>query len=130
MTASGTGLHQARPVDLRAAIHHNEQTGIARPLRRCLVDHAELHPNRLGPDRDRLVDVLTGELAAPKDVDDLYALAERAKVREAFLAEDFAGAEVGVHGDHTLAALLKERGNPMRVTHRIPRAAHDRPGGE
>src|SRR3954454_5936485 len=48
-TASGTDISR---LDFRAAIHHNEQSCITRALGGILVDHAQLHPNRLRPDGD------------------------------------------------------------------------------
>jgi hypothetical protein len=40
-------------------------------LGRFAVDHAELKPDAFGTDRDRLVDMGTGRLGTPEDVDDL-----------------------------------------------------------
>src|SRR3954454_16950271 len=124
-TASGT-----RPFDLGAAIHHHDQSCLTRTRGSLLVDHAQLHPHSLRPDRDRFVHVSTGELRAAKDVDHVDRLADRRQVRMARLPKDLARARLRVHGDHALAARLKERGDRVRVAPRIGGAAHDRPGRE
>src|SRR5438034_1349359 len=69
----GGDARNAEPgdLDLGAAVHHDLEAGGLGPRRGFLIDDAELHPNRLGADEDRLVDGIAGRLRASKDVDDV-----------------------------------------------------------
>src|SRR5215831_11011041 len=42
-------------LDHRAAVHHDRDAGLLRPLSRRLVHHAELHPDHARAEPDRLV---------------------------------------------------------------------------
>src|SRR3954452_21319622 len=124
-TASGT-----RPLDLRAAVHHDKKPRVIGPRGSGFVDHAQLHPHRLRPDRDRLVDVRASVLGAAEDVHHLDRLPDRREIRVTLLAEDLSRADVRIHRQDPLAARLQERRHAVRVAARIGGAAHDRPGRE
>ncbi len=114
-----------RQLDRGAAVHHHVQARVARPRARRLVDHAQLQPHALGADLDRLVDVRARLGRAPEHVDDVDRLLDRVQRREAALAEHLVAGRVD--RDHLHAVPLQQRGDAVRVAHRVRRAAHDRP---
>src|SRR4051794_6328246 len=107
-TASGTW-----PFDLRAAVHDDGQSCRTRPGGRILIDHAQLHPDSAGADRDRLVHMCARELRAPEDVHHLDRLADRGQIREALLAEDLPGAGTRIDRANPLAARLEKCGDAV-----------------
>ena len=82
---------KARKLDRRAAVHDDAQARRAGALGGLVVDHAELHPDRLGADRDRLVDVRGDRRGAAEEVDDLDPSSGR-QARVAALAEHLVAA--------------------------------------
>src|SRR3954447_7423400 len=100
------GASKAGKLDRRAAVHDHAQARGAGALRRLVVDHPELHPDRLGADRDRLLDVRGDGGRAAEEVDALDALARR-QARPADLAEQ--ARAVRVDRDDAVAAGLQHR---------------------
>src|SRR3954451_23859405 len=89
--ALGSGPSKARKLDRGAAIHDHAQAGGTGARCGSVVDHAELHPHRLGPDRDRLVDVFAHRRGASEQVDDLDSLVRRERVEAALSEQLVAG---------------------------------------
>src|SRR3954463_14258784 len=85
--SSGLETCKPRQLDRGAPVHDDPQARRAGPGRGPFVDHPELHPDRLGADRDRLVDVCRHGRGAAEEVDHLDAVTGR-QDRVAALAED------------------------------------------
>ena len=117
---------QSSQLDRGTAVHDHAQARGAGSLGGGGVDHAELQPDRLGADRDRLVDVRAGLRGAPEDVDDVDRLVDVVHARDAALPEDLV--RVGVDRDHAEAAALQQRRDPVRVAGGVGRAPDHRPG--
>lgn len=58
-------------ISQHAAVHDDEQARLSSALRRSLIDHAVLQPDRAGSCSNRLVDDAPRKLRSPEDVDDL-----------------------------------------------------------
>src|SRR4029077_6690403 len=108
---------EAADLDRRAAIHDDLEAGGPGPLRGGLVDHAELHPDRAGADRDRLVDVRAGGVRPAEDVDDVDcdAVGQGGQARLEALAEDLLADGIGVDRDDPVAAALEQSRDPVAV---------------
>src|SRR3954447_22202128 len=120
---------QPEPADLdrRAAVHHDREARVARPLRGGLVDHAELHPDGPRAERDRLVDVRAGGVRAAEDVDHVDGLGELGQARAARLAQALLAGGARVDRDDRVAAVLEQLGDAVAVAVPARGAADDRP---
>ena len=73
-----------------------------------LVDHADLHPHRLGADRDRFIDRFAGCLRAAEDVDDVDRLADLGELAPDEFAVDMLAGDLRVDWDDTVPVGLHE----------------------
>ena len=117
---------QAAPeLDRRAAVHGDEEPGGPGARGGGVVDHAELEPDRLRADGDRLVHVAAGVLGAAEDVDDVDRLRHLAQRRVARPPEHLAGVRVDRHD--VVPAREEEARHAVGGAAGIGRAADDRP---
>ncbi len=91
-SSANRGDLQAGDFDRGAAVHHDLQSGGLGTGGGGLVDHAQLHPHRLGADRDRLIDDRADRVGAAEDIDDVDRVAQLVEVAEdEFAVQVFAG---------------------------------------
>src|SRR5579862_5119469 len=98
---------QTRDLYGRAAVHDDPETGALGAPRGGPVDDPELQPNRLGADRDRLVDGAPGKRAAAKDIDHVDRLGDIGERSVATLAEDHRAGGKRVDRDRPVALVLQ-----------------------
>ena len=114
-------------LDRGTAVHHDGETGVVGDPSRFPVDDAELEPERLRADLDRLTSMRHDELGPAEHVDDLDGsgrvdrLAKRAKRRH---AEDVA--LLRVHRDEVVPLVEEVAKDAERGAPGVRRGADDR----
>ena len=105
--APGELAAQPPELDLRAAVHHHLDAGGLRPGRRRIVAHAELHPDHLGPDGDRILDDRRHLVGCAEDIDHIHRLGYLPERGIDLLAEQGLAGDAGIDGDDPVALALK-----------------------
>jgi 5-(carboxyamino)imidazole ribonucleotide mutase len=117
---------EPRPLDDRAAVHDHRHARGGRALERVAVEDAELEPDRLRADVDRLVGEDPGSLGAAEHVDHIDLEGHLGQRGVAVLAEHVVG--LGVDRDDPLAVLLQEPGDAVGGPARVAAEPDDGPG--
>ena len=94
-------------LDLRAAVHDDLDTGRLGGGRRRVVADAELHPQDLGADRDRVVDDRRRLARGAEHVDHVDGLGDVAQRGVDRLAEQGLAGDAGIDRDHPIAFVLQ-----------------------
>src|SRR5699024_1185327 len=134
LRSAGGALHaQPSPLDLRAGVHDDVQPGLAGLVRGGVVDHPQLHPDRVdlqpGLVLDRLVDHGTHVIGVDEAVHDLdVPVGDVRDPRVAGVAVDRLGRVV--HGDDALVHLpLQPLGDAEGVPVGVVAPTQDVTGG-
>src|SRR5690606_16222646 len=112
---------QARVINFRAAIHHNLDPCAQRPLGGLVIDDAELYPDELGANGNRILDDGRQILGTTEDVDHIDRLWNIAQRGVTFLTENFT--RVRIDGDDAVAQILQVFSNVVARPLRTWRAA-------
>jgi len=98
-------------LDLHAAVHDRLETGGARSGSGLLVLHAELLPEHLGANGDRVLGDRRHVLRLAEDIDHVYPVRDFPKGGVTSLAEDLP--VLGIHRDDAVAMLLHVLGGEV-----------------
>ena len=98
-------------LDLHAAVHHDVEPRVAGDARRLVVADAELHPQHLRADGDRLARQRRHLAGLAEAVDDVDRLGDRGNARIAVLAQHLGVA--GIDRDDPVAVLLQVLGREV-----------------
>lgn len=90
--------------DEDAAVHHDEDSGLACFLRGFFVNDTFLHPNGGHFELDRLIDDFLNELRPAKDIDDVNFFRHVVQRPIGFLAEAFF--DPRIYRNHSIALAL------------------------
>src|SRR6266851_6793911 len=111
-------LPESRPVFFQnAAVHHHEYPGFARFLRRLLVNHVFLHPDRRNSQLNGLIHNFFHELRPAKNVHDVDLLRYLEQRSISLLAQT--GLNVRIHRNDAVTLALHVGRNPVAGTHRV-----------
>ena len=104
----GVAIAEARDLNLWTAVHHHLESRGFRFCGSFLVDHADLHPHRLGADEDRLVDRIGRRCRTAEDVDDVDRHADLRQLAPDIFAVHMLAGDLRVDRKHTVAPILQE----------------------
>src|SRR5580704_7048322 len=100
-----------------AEVHDHENSRLASLLRRFLVDHAFLHPDRRGFELNGLIDNLFDKLRTAKNIHDIDLLGHLQKRRVGLLTQALLDARV--HREDAKSVALQVGGDTMARTQEI-----------